>query len=159
VRTLVTTALFVLTLAGCGSKSGEAGNDRSRVERCVDRLLEHARAEDLATSETEAVRRYTRVTYCAPFESHGWVYDDGALSVAAQRWLAGSGSEVCGTAGADEESETVPCGELESPEGPRLIDCAILHVVRRSEVRDYLAQLRADVECDDKTPVEQLGVP
>jgi hypothetical protein len=35
----------------------------------------------------------------------------------------------------------------------------MLRHVRRSEVRNYLAKLRDDVECDDKTPVEQIGVP
>ena len=152
-RALVTTALVVVALAGCGSTSGEAGREPPRVERCVERLLRGA------TTETDAARRYARVTYCAPFESRGWVYDDGALSIAAQRWLEEGGSEECATAGEDGQSKTVPCEELEPPEGPRVIDCGLLRYVRRSEVRDYLAQLRDDVECDDGTRVELLGVP
>jgi hypothetical protein len=159
VRISVAIALVVLTLAGCGSDSGEARGDQPRVERCVDRLLQGVRPEDLASTGTDEARRYVRVTYCARFESRGWVYDDGALSIAAHRWLEGSGSEECGTVREDGQSETVPCEELEPPEGPKLIDCAILRHVRRSEVRHYLAELRPDVECDNGTPVEQLGVP
>lgn len=109
----------------------------------------------------DEARRYIRDTYCERFESHGWVYDDGALSIAAHRWLEASGSEEeeCGTVREDGQSETVPCEELEPPEEPKFIDCAILRDVRRSEVRDYLAQLRPDVECDDGTSIEQVGVP
>ena len=139
-RIFVPTALVVLAFAGCGSGNG----DQSRVERCTERLLGGAKGE-----ATEEARAYVRRTYCGPFESRGWVYDDGALSIDAQKWLVEGGSEVCGS----EHSETVPCEES------RIIDCAILQHVRRREVRDYVAQLRRDVECDDRTPVEQLGVP
>ena len=96
---------------------------------------------------TDEARAYVRRTYCEPFESRGWVYDDGALSIDAQTWLAEGGSEQCAS-----EAGPVPCPES------RTIDCAMLHHVRRSEVRDYLAR-RPDVACDDGTPVEQLGVP
>jgi hypothetical protein len=145
VRILVTAALVVLTVAGCGSES----SDQSRVERCTERLL--SRGEGEATDEARA---YVRRTYCGPFERRGWVYEDGALSIDTQKWLDEGGMEVCETAGAGGQSVTVPC-EDESP----TINCAMLHHVRRSEVREYVAQLPRDVECDDGTPVEQLGVP
>ena len=150
---VVATGLLVVALAGCGSKSGEAGRGPSRVERCVDRFFDHVRPEDLATTGTEGARRYIRVTYCERFESRGWVYDDGALSIAAQRWLEDAGSESCGS----DHSETAPCKELEPRDEPEVIDCAMLRQVRRSEVRAYIQQLPRDVVCDDGTPVEQLG--
>jgi hypothetical protein len=149
VRTSIAAALFVLALTGCGSKSDEADNDPSRVERCVDRFLESVRPEDLATSGTGAVRRYIRRMYCGPFASRGWVYDDGVLSIDAQRWLDEGGSEACGS----ERTETTPC------EQSRIIDCAMLRHVRRSEARAYVEKLGREIECDDGTPVEQLGVP
>ena len=144
-RILVTTALVVLAVAGCGS----ASSDQSRVERCTERLL--SRGEGEATDEARA---YARRTYCGPFERQGWVYEDGALSIDAQKWLDEGGMEECETAGAGGQSVTVAC-EDESP----TIDCAMLRHVRRSEVRKYVAQLRRDIECEDGTPVEQLGVP
>jgi hypothetical protein len=144
VRTLVATASFFLALAGCGSES----SDESRVGRCTERLLSGAEGES-----TNEARDYVRRTYCAPFESRGWVYEDGALSIDAQKWLEEGGSEVCETAGEGGESVTVPCEES------RTLDCAMLRHVRRSEVRKYVAELRRDVECDDGTPFEQLGVP
>jgi hypothetical protein len=136
VRTLVATALLV-ALAGCGSSGGES----SRADRCTDRLLAGAES-------TAAARRYVRNTYCELFASRGWVYEDGALSVDAQRWLEEGGSEEC-----ESETGTIPCGES------RVIDCALLRHVRRDEAREYVASLGREVECDDGTPVNQLGVP
>jgi hypothetical protein len=143
VRVLVATALLA-TLAGCGSDD----TADSRVDRCVERLLSNAEG-----GESDAARDYARRTYCGPFASRGWVYEDGALAIGAQNWLAAGGSEECATAGEDGQSVTIPC-EDES----RAINCAMLRHVRRGEVRQYLAQ-RPDLECDDGTPVEQLGVP
>ena len=136
---------MVVALAGCGSNAGE----EPRVERCVERLLSGAKV-----NPTDEDRAYVRRTYCGPAESRGWVYEDGALAIEAQHWLEEGGSEECGTAAEDGESVTIPCVD-ES----RTIDCVVLHHVRRSEVRAYVAQLRDDVECDDGTPFEQLGVP
>ena len=107
VRTLVATALLV-ALAGCGSGGGES----SRADRCTDRLLAGAES-------TAAARRYVRNTYCELFASRGWVYEDGALSVDAQRWLEEGGSEEC-----ESEMGTIPCGES------RVIDCALLRHVQ-----------------------------
>jgi hypothetical protein len=137
VRILVVTALLV-ALAGCGS----SGVESSRTERCIDRLLANADA-------TTEARAYVRRTYCERFASRGWVYEDGALSIDAQRWLVEGGMEECGSEGVG----TLPCEESS------VIDCAMLHHVRKSEAQEYLAKLGREVECDDETPVEQLGVP
>jgi len=144
VRILVATALLAV-LAGCGSDTGA----ESRVDRCVERLLSNAKVDP-----TDEARAYVHRTYCGPFASRGWVYGDGALAIGAQTWLEESGSEECATAGEDGQSVTIPCEDRS-----RTIDCAMLRHVRRSEVRAYVAQPRDDVECDDGTPVEQLGVP
>ena len=136
------TALLV-ALAGCGANAGEG--ESSRADRCTDRLLAGAES-------TRAARRYVRNTYCELFASRGWVYEDGALSVDAQRWVVQGGSESCESATESGQGETVRCEES------NVIDCALLHHVRRSEVREYLATLGRDVECDDET-LEQLGVP
>ena len=109
---------------------------------------------DADGESTEAARDYVRRTYCNPFASRGWVHEDGALSIDAQKWLDDGGLEECGTAGEDDQSVTIPCVD-ESP----VIDCAVLRHVRRAEVREYIAQGGRDVECDDGTAVEQLGVP
>jgi hypothetical protein len=41
-----------------------------------------------------------------------------------------------------------------------VLDCALLHHVRAGEVRDYLERLRLEsaVQCDDGTPLDELGV-
>jgi hypothetical protein len=87
------------------------------------------------------------------------VYDDGALSVNAQRWLARGGSEMCATATPGGKTTTIPCEQPRAGEEP--IDCAVLRFVRRSEVRKYIAELqrRGSVRCDNGTPLAALGVP
>ena len=151
-RVFLALALLSAALSACGS-SGEArgGPASARVERCVDRLLESATTE--STSQ-EGLRRYARDTYCARFERRGWVYDDGALKIDAQRWL--EQGATCAAQASGEPAETVPCELV----GPRL-DCALLRHVRRSEVAAYLEQLQraGPVECDDGTPLDELGVP
>jgi hypothetical protein len=110
----------------------------------------------LGDSTEQEVRRYIETAYCAPFDKNGWVYEDGALSIAAQKWLDIGGScETIATEG--EPAPTVSCKKEDGP----IIECALLRVVRRSEVRSYIEKLRRDreVRCDDGTPVEGLGVP
>jgi hypothetical protein len=166
VRACVVLMLLAAALSACGSRGGEvldgaASSKRSsaaatgRVERCVDRFLRQATAQ--GTSE-EVARRYVRDTYCARFERKGWVYEDGALSIAAQTWL--EEAATCATASDGMPTRTVPCEEERHAGGWRL-ECALLHHVRRSEVRDYVEQLRREdaVECDDGTPLHDLGVP
>ncbi|MGH7717568.1 MAG: hypothetical protein ACREON_01820 [Gemmatimonadaceae bacterium] len=58
---------------------------------------------------------------------------------------------------ADGGTETVPCEELEG-DGLLELDCAILHLVPRNEVRAYLGELEGsrEVSCDG-TALDQLG--
>jgi hypothetical protein len=153
-----------LVVAGCGSggesgrnakSSGEASTAAApRVEKCVERFF--ARATSDALTERE-VRRYIEGTYCSAFERKGWVYEDGTLSIAAYLFLAQGGSEECASAEGG-EGDTVPCGELRAV-GPVVLDCAVLHVVRREEVQQYVRDLERhrEVSCDDGTPLGRLG--
>ncbi|MGH3037321.1 MAG: hypothetical protein ACRDMU_09085 [Gaiellaceae bacterium] len=160
--------VLVIVIAGCGSgedtgqnaggSGGASVEAASRVERCVERFLERAASDGLAETD---VRRYIEATYCSRFEREGWIDDDGTLSIAAHLAFEEGGSEECVTAEAGEEAETVSCEELEGSDGPLLLDCAILHLVRRSEVQEYLEELeqRREVSCDDGTPLDRLGRP
>ena len=135
------------------------------MDKCTDRLV--ADAEAASDAEKEQIHRYAEETYCSRFAERGWVYGDGTLSIEAHKWLEEGGEEVCmeveveaGSEGEPAESATtVPCEELgEDP----VIDCAFLHHVRESEVRDYVEELRrrqGNVECDDGTPLAELGAP
>jgi hypothetical protein len=157
--------VILFVVAGCGSGE-DAGQDAgaigdtaaeaaSRVERCVERFLERAASDGLAEAD---VRRYVEGTYCSRFEREGWVYEDGTLSIAAYVGFAESGSEECERAEVGEEAETGPCEELEG-DGPLVLDCAILHLVPRGEVREYVGELERsrEVSCDDGTPLDRLG--
>ena len=107
-----------------------------------------------STAEKAQIRRYAMVTYCDRFARKNWVNDDGSLSIEAQRWLVRSGK--CSTSGPKGTPKAVPC-PLAGP-----IDCGMLHFVRRSDVRTYLAELRrkrGTIRCDDGTPLRNLGVP
>ncbi|MCL4290843.1 MAG: hypothetical protein KJ051_11285, partial [Thermoleophilia bacterium] len=134
--------VFAAVLAGCGTSGGEqrdgaTSSDRTsaaataRIDKCVERLL--GRSTTDGASEQQ-VRRYVKDTYCAPFEQNGWVYDDGALSIAAQSWLDSGGeceTEGAVTGAADSDrgpTRTIPCTQT------NIIDCALLHHVRRTEV-------------------------
>lgn len=173
VRFYVAVLIFAATVGACGSGNGGRRAEtpssvrtspaaNSRVERCVDRLLEHATTQDLP--DKEIARRYVRNTYCARFEEEGWIYEDGALRIAAQTWLEDGGTCARGGAGepggAGKPTATVPC-EPERRGGVRMLECALLRIVRRSEVSDYIDQLRTKgaVECDDGTAISELGVP
>jgi hypothetical protein len=159
--------LLAAALSACGSSSGEARDDApsadrdsaaaaARIESCVDRLLEHATTLDPKEGD---IRRYARDTYCARFEENGWIYDDGVLRIGAQAWLEAGAS--CATGSEGEPTRTLPCEELDPP-GTRRLDCALLHHTRMSEVKEYVERLqrtRPVIECDDGTPVEDLGVP
>jgi hypothetical protein len=153
-------------MSACGSGSGERRDEAqstvkrspaamSRIERCVDRLLEAATTRNASKEEA---RRYARNTYCARFEKEGWIYDDGALSIAAQRWL-GEGAS-CATSGEGEPTRTVSCEE-ERRTGDRTLDCALLRVVRRSEAMNYIERIRSNgaLECDDGSALDELGIP
>jgi hypothetical protein len=167
VRVYFAMLILAATLSACSSGNGGPRADtpsgvqassaaNSRVERCVDRLLQHSTTQNLP--DKGIARRYVRRTYCARFEGEGWVYEDGALSIAAQSWLVHAGT--CATGSAGEPGKTVPCVP-EQRGGVRIIECALLRVIRRSEVRDYIEQLRTKgpVECEDGTAISELGVP
>lgn len=165
---LVGIAVVALALAGCwtnddGRSAGEGtagASAASRVDNCTDRLMVRAETDGLSDAEQDEVRRYVQTTYCSRFAERGWVYDDGTLSIAAHTWVEEGGEEECARL-TETGEETVPCEELgENPEDP--IQCAILHHVRRSEVRHYVEDLRRripDAECDDGTPLDELGSP
>ena len=159
--------ILAATVSACGSgnsgrRAGTASSlhasaaATSSLERCIDRLLQHARTQDLPSKEI--ARRYVRRMYCARFDEEGWVFEDGALSIAAQAWLEHGGT--CTTGRAGEPTKTVPCQPVRRG-GVRIIECALLRVIRRSEVRDYIEQLRTmgPVACDDGTAISELGVP
>jgi hypothetical protein len=164
-RVLLAIFLLAIVLAGCGTGGGgqrggatstERDSTATRINKCVDRLL--SRSTTSGGSEQQ-VRRYVKDTYCAPFAQNGWVYEDGALSIAAQKWLDNGGK--CATASEGKPARPVPCEQTNRGIATRSIDCALLHVVRRTEVVAYLAKLQrgGDVHCDDGTPLEELGVP
>ena len=155
VRAAVFVAVTAVALGGCRSK-GTA----SRVDRCTDRFMRAVKPEP-SRAKRALIRHYVVVTYCGRFAREGWVYDDGALSIDAQRWLVQAGSEVCVTQTPGEQSTTVPCEHIRAPENTRTIDCAMLRFVRRSEVRTYITELerRGRVQCDEGTPLAALGVP
>jgi hypothetical protein len=155
--------LFAAFLSACGSvdSRGEGAASTStsgnRVERCVDRLMEQNAPGVNADTDAQA-RRYVRDTYCARFDENGWVYADGALSIEAQKWL--DAGATCAVGDAGDSVATVPCTTTEAA-GTQVLDCALLHIVRRSEVRDYIDRLKTSsaVVCDDGTALDDLGIP
>lgn len=164
-RILPAAILAVLVLAACSSNSGEASRDggddeaaaapESRIERCVERFVSRIRFEQFPRLTREQARRYAERAYCARFEERGWVYEDGTLSIDV---YADDGSEECAVAEPGKPARTLSCDEL--AERVEVLDCAILHLVRRSEVQRYLAELKRRhdvVECDDGTPLDELG--
>ena len=174
VRGSIVAAVFALAVAGCAGTAGDARDETgatseapasalSPVERCTERLLRTAEVDELSEPEKEGVRRYAERTYCAPFAERGWVYDDGTLSIEAHKWLEEGGQEECVSATEPgEPAKTVPCEQFDERGSQMIGDCALLLHVRRSEVRDYLEQLRrrhGDVECEDGTPLAELGAP
>jgi hypothetical protein len=38
-----------------------------------------------------------------------------------------------------------------------VLDCGLLHLVRRSEVRAFVASLEQPARCDDGTPLDEIG--
>lgn len=161
----VAIALLVVGLvtSACASESGTGAGeatppDADKIERCTDRLLTNA--DDPRAAKANDARQYAERTYCSPFAERGWVYDDGALSINAYRWLTAAGSESCSSAEAGEPARTVPCDELAPPGQLEELDCALLHHVRKSEVAQFLSETRPrPARCDDGTPVIELGVP
>jgi hypothetical protein len=167
VRVYLAVLILVATVSACGSDSNGPRDDTpssatttpaavSRIERCVDRLVRDTTSQNAA--DEDAVRRYARKTYCARFDENGWIYEDGAVSIAAQTWL--DQGAMCARGSEGEPTETVPCDVDRTTGGVQMLDCALLRIVRRSEVREYIDRLETNgaVECDDGTAVDELGV-
>jgi hypothetical protein len=157
VRAAVAIVLLTGALTACTLRGEEHARPgaTSRIDSCVLRLLH---AQTRAPLAREAAR-YVRKAYCEPFEEHGWIYVDGALSIAARTWLEAGARCATASGMAGEPTKTVPCEEVAGP-GPRMLECALLHHVRRVEVQRYIRRLEREtpVRCDDGTPVHQLGV-
>jgi hypothetical protein len=69
--------------------------------------------ERVPEAERQKARHYVEVTYCSRFAERGWVYDDGALSIEAHKWLEEDGEEECQFAvEPGEPARTVPCERL-----------------------------------------------
>jgi hypothetical protein len=155
-RCLVVLSICAATLTACGSHSRRAGlapPTNSRIERCVDRLIA---GHNAPSTDKGLIRRYARDTYCGRFEEKDWIYEDGALKIAAQRWLQNGGSCAEGVAG--QPAKVVPCKLERDSSGVLTIDCGLLRIVRRSEVRMYLRGLQP-VACEQDIPLAKLGVP
>ena len=162
-RACLAGAVVIVAITGCDSSANEAGVvGEVRVERCTERFLGRVDLAEASEAEREANRRYVERTYCARFEREGWVHGDGALSIDAHEWLESGYACAAAVGEPGGEARTVPCKQLHEGPGPRVLDCALLHHVRRSEVQAYVAGLERrsrPVECDDGTPLAELGVP
>ena|ERR1700694_1560571 len=146
----------LLVLAGCSFGDKNAQTDAktaSRIERCTQRFLDRVKGDRGAM-----VRSYIEDTYCRPFAENGWVYADGTLSINAHLYLLKGGnsckSETLTPGG---QMKTIPCKPVAEMLNP--LECAILHQVRRDEVRAYIRMLKRSqtVTCDDGTPLDKLG--
>jgi hypothetical protein len=144
----------LLALAGCSfgeRKAAQADSPvASRVERCTQHMLDRV-------GGGAEVRSYVERTYCGPFARKGWVYADGTMSINAHLYLLNGNacSEMVGTP--DGQMTTVPCDPRAAMLDP--LECAVLHYVRRDEVRAYIRKLERSqsVSCDDGTPLDKLG--
>jgi hypothetical protein len=152
VRRSFAATLVLVAAAGCGG-GAEPEPGAARVDRCTERFLDGIESEGLPEDDREAARRYVERTYCSRFEREGWVYEDGTLSIDAHVWATVEAGQ-CAAGAVGEDPVTVPCEEGD------LLDCAILHHVPKEEVRAYVEGLGRSgrVECDDGTPVHELGV-
>lgn len=149
-RVCLAVLILCATASGCGSGSDETPSTASRairIERCVDRLLQSTATQNAA--DEESARRYARKTYCGRFDENGWVYDDGAVSIAARTWL--DRGATCARGGEGEPTTTVPCEVERTAGGVETLDCALLHIVRRSEVREYIGRREMNGAVDATT--------
>ncbi len=100
------------------------------------------------------VRSYVQHTYCDRFAKHGWVYEDGTLSIKAHVWLMHARTCAAEESTSGGPAVTVPCEPSFDP-----LECALLHYVRRAQVQAYIRELKKThrVTCDDGTPLGKLG--
>jgi hypothetical protein len=142
---------IALLLAACssgeGTKAAADATSSSRSKQCTQRIL-----AGIKRDRSPMVRSYIQRTYCDRFAKHGWVYEDGTLSIKAHLWAMHGGSCSEGTAGG--LTVTVPCEPSFDP-----LECALLHFVRRAEAQAYIHELTKShhVTCDDGTPLDKLG--
>jgi uncharacterized protein YjhX (UPF0386 family) len=144
----------LLVLAGCGGeeKAAQPTVEASpRAARCTQRILDRVSGDNGAEA-----RAYIDRAYCVPFDRKGWVYADGTLSIDAHLYLLNSGVCSAGTSDPGGSTTTTPCSpaDLLDP-----LECAVLHYVRKDEVRAYIRKLKRkqSVSCDDGTPLDKLG--
>lgn len=124
-----------------------------RIERCTERFLSRSDGGGSAT-----VSSYIQRSYCEPFTRKGWVYYDGALKIDAHLYILSSGSCESATSTPGGQTTTLPCDPRAALLDP--LECAVLHYVRRDEVRAYIRKLERSqrLRCDDGTPLDKLGV-
>ena len=147
----------LLALAGCGGEKTAAlpkVEASPRAERCTQRILDRVSGDNGPKART-----YIAGVYCVPFDRKGWVYADGRLSIAAHLYVLRSGvcsTESVGPGGSTTKTSTTECNpaDLLDP-----LECAVLHYVRKDEVRAYIRKLKRKqtVSCDDGTPLNELG--
>ena len=147
----------LLALTGCssGEKKAAQTNARgtSRVKLCTQRFLDRVGGGQRA-AET---RNYVERMYCGPFARNGWVYADGTLSINAHLDLLNGSACVETTSTPGGSTTAIPCDPRAEMLDP--LDCAVLHYVRKDEVRAYIRNLKRSqsVSCDDGTPLDKLG--
>ena len=146
----------LLALAGCNFGEQKAAKPdakvNSRAERCTERMLDR-----IGGTSDAKTRSYVESAYCGPFARKGWVYQDGTLSINAHLHLLNGNAceEMIGTP--DGKMTKIPCDPRTAMLNP--LECAVLHYVRRDEVRAYIRRLERSqtVSCDDGTPLDKLG--
>jgi hypothetical protein len=147
----------LLAVTGCSSGEKKAARTDTeaapRVEHCTQRFLDRVGGGQNAAQ----IRSYIERAYCGPFARKGWVYADGTLSIKAH--LAVLNGSACEeeTLAPDGSTITLPCDPRATMLDP--LECAVLHYVRKDEVRAYIRNLKRSqsVSCDDGTPLDKLG--
>ena len=147
----------LLALTGCGGEKQAAQPTievSPRAAQCTQRILDRVSGDN-----GDNARAYIERVYCVPFDRKGWVYADGRLSIAAHLYVLQSGvcsTETVGPGGSTTKTSTTECNpaDLLDP-----LECAVLHYVKKNEVRAYIRKLqrKQSVSCDDGTPLDKLG--
>ena len=148
--------VVLLVLAGCGGeKAAQPTVEASpRAERCTQRILDRVSGDN-----GEKARAYIDRVYCVPFDRKGWVYSDGTLSIAAHLYVLHSGTCAESSVSGGSTTTTTTSTKCDPADLLNPLECAVLHYVRKDEVRAYIRKLQRTqtVRCDDGTPLDQLG--